>query len=198
MRDAFIVREGLLEDLEGAKALMVRTFEEDFGYGLRPEIHEDVIDLEGYYLQNPRQALFVAVGTSGDVVGTAAVRQGGTRTPPHPAWLAAKYDPERTCELQRVYVAKEQRRSGIGRHLVEAVRRWVNAEGGYDTVCLHSNVGRPGADTFWWSVATVVHEARPTEFNTVHFELPLDRPVPGAHLQVLRGKETAYAVRSVL
>jgi GNAT superfamily N-acetyltransferase len=173
----FTVREATLADLEAAKALMLRTFEEDFGYGLRPEIHEDVVDLEGFYLQHPRQALFVAVVASGDVVGTAAVRQGGTRTPPHPAWLAAKYDPERTCELQRVYVAKEHRRRGVGRQLVEAARCWVAAEGGYDRICLHSNVGRQGADTFWWSVATVVHDARPTEFNTVHFELPLERPV---------------------
>jgi hypothetical protein len=64
---------------------------------------------------------------------------------------------------------------------VEAARRWVVAEGTYDTICLHSNVGNVGADTFWWSVATPVLDERPTAFNTVHFELPLDRPVTWVH-----------------
>ncbi len=176
----FLVRQATPDDIEQARALMVRIFNEDYGYGFQPEIHADVANLTGFYLHHPRQRLFVAaVSPGGDVVGTAAVRQGGTLAPPHPAWLAAKYDPHRTCELQRVYVAPEHRRSGVGRLLVEAARRWVVAEGGYDTVCLHSNVGRVGSDTFWWSIATEVHDARPTQFNTVHFELPLDHPVPG-------------------
>lgn len=178
--NGFVVREATTDDIEGARALIIRIFNEDYGYGFRPEIHADVADLNGFYLDHPRQRLFVAVASpGGDVVGTAAVRQGGTLAPPHPAWLAARYDPERTCELQRVSVAPEYRRRGVGRLLVEAVRRWVAAEGGYDAICLHSNVGRVGSDTFWWSIATEVHDARPTQFNTVHFELPLDRPVPG-------------------
>jgi GNAT superfamily N-acetyltransferase len=181
MRDEFLVREVLTEDLEGARRLMVETFEQDFGYGLRPEIHRDVLDLRLAYLETPRQCLFVAVSSPGGaVVGTAAIRRGGTVSPPHPAWLAAKYDPETTCELMRVYVQRDWRRRGVGRALVEAARRWVAAERGYTTVCLHSNVGRTGADTFWYGIATEVFDARPTPFNTVHFELPLDRPIPGA------------------
>lgn len=178
--NGFVVREATQDDIEQTRALMVRIFNEDYGYGFQPDVHRDVAELESYYLNHPRQRLFVAVvSPGGDVVGTAAVRQGGTLAPPHPAWLAAKYDPGRTCELQRVYAAPEFRRRGVGRLLVEAARRWVISEGGYDTVCLHSNVGRVGSDTFWWSIATEVHDARPTQFNTVHFELPLDRPVPG-------------------
>jgi hypothetical protein len=43
-------------------------------------------------------------------------------------------------------------------------------------------VGRPGPDTFWWPITENIFDARPTEYNTVHFELALDKPVPESTL----------------
>ena len=74
----YAVRAARSADLAAIRALMIRTFEEDFGYGYTPEFHVDVDDLQGVCLDNPRHALWVAAADrSGEIVGTAGVRSGG-------------------------------------------------------------------------------------------------------------------------
>ena len=95
MPTTFTIRPATPDDVAPARALMIRTFEEDFGYGYRPEFHADVDDLQGTYLDNPRHALLVAVATeAGAIVGTAGVRSGGLKPEFNPPWLVARYDPE--------------------------------------------------------------------------------------------------------
>jgi GNAT superfamily N-acetyltransferase len=175
------VRLATIEDLDGARRVMLDTFYYDLGYGYRPEWHRDVIDLEQTYLRRPRHALFVAVH-DGQVVGTTAVRAQGPRTPPHPAWLAERYPDDTTAQLFRVYVRREHRRNGLARALVDLARDFVAATPGYERIYLHSDTRSDGAEPFWKSVAHVIHDERDGDlggFQTVHYEIPLraDRSV---------------------
>jgi GNAT superfamily N-acetyltransferase len=165
----YTVREARLSDLDGARALMLRVLDEDLGYGFVPALHADIADLKGTYLNTARHVLLVAVASStGAVIGTAGVRAGGPKTEYVPPWLAARYDPTTTAQIVRVFIAPEYRRLGVARRLVEAARRWVQAEGGYTTICLHTDL------PFWRSLADEVYDARGRdEWETVHFEVPL-------------------------
>ena len=170
----FLVREATPSDLVEARAMILRVLEEDLGYGYVSEWHWDLDDMQTVYLDNPRQALFVAVDNgSNQIVGTTAVRTGGPKSPPHPQRLAERYDYSRTAQLMRVYIVAEQRRRGIARALVEAAKNFVMAEGGYDVIYLHTNAGIPGAEVFWRSAATTeVYDARGEDtWNTIHFEI---------------------------
>jgi GNAT superfamily N-acetyltransferase len=172
----FTARAAGPADLDAARALMVRTFEEDFGYG--PETGLE--DLHGAYLDDPRALLLVAVDdTTEELMATAAVKPWNRRHPTHPDWLHARYAIPTVAELARVYTAREHSRRGAARKLVELARQWVVAEGFYTILMLHTNVEIPGAEAFWRSVAVEVFDARPSPHNTVHFEIPLNRPVPG-------------------
>ncbi len=125
-RPGFSVRAAGTGDLAAARALMLRTFEEDFGYGYTPEFHADVDDLRGVYLEHPRHALFVAVADdTGQLLGTAGIRSGGLKPAFNPPWLVARYDPERTAQLVRVYTLREYRGRGVARALVERYGRFV-------------------------------------------------------------------------
>jgi len=173
-KKGFLVRELTPGDIVEARAVIVRVLEEDLGYGYVPEWHWDLDDMQTVYLANPRQALFVAVdNASSQIVGTTAVRTGGPKSPPHPLWLAERYDSSRTAQLMRVYVVAEQRRRGIARALVEAAKNFVKAEGGYDVIYLHTSAGIPGAEAFWRSAATTeVYDARGEDtWNAIHFEI---------------------------
>ena len=171
-RPAYSVRAAGPGDLAAARALMIRTFEEDFGYGYTPEFHADVDDLRGVYLEHPRHALFVAVADdTGQLLGTAGIRSGGLKPAFNPPWLVARYDPERTAQLVRVYTLREWRGCGVARALVERAVRFAAEERGYTVVALHADPRSPGAERFWRSLpTTLIHDDRDGPSGSLHFE----------------------------
>ena len=93
-----------------------------------------------------------------EMLGTTAIRPRGPKSPPHPAWLAGKYDSDATAQLFRVYVAREHRRRGAARALVQFAAAWVAREPGYEVIYLHTNPDVPGAEAFWRSMpVTEIH-----------------------------------------
>lgn len=177
----YTLRQATPEDCPSARSLMLATFEQDFGYGYVAAWHQDTDDLQGFYLDNPHHALFVAVDEqSGKVVATTGVRKGGPRAGSHPDWLVARYDPERTAEIVRVYVDLGHRRKGLAQALVELARQWVCQEEGYKVLYLHTNGDMAGSVAFWRAAPTIEIFAdtegsvvQGHKFHTVHFEIPL-------------------------
>jgi len=190
-------------DLAAARAVVLAVAERDLGYGYTPAWHWDLGRLRETYVDNDRQAMLVAValpdrdgdGAVGDgepdhagtVVATTAVRIGGPVSPPHARWLAARYaDRATVAQLLRVATLPAHRRHGLARRLVAAGQEFVRQDGGYRTICLHTNAKVPGAEAFWRSLPVVeVHDARrdpedsDPRFETIHFELPLDADLIG-------------------
>lgn len=157
-------------ELAETRALMIGVIERDYGYGYDPRWHHDLDDLHGYYLDRPRHTLFVAVDdATGAIVGAVGVRTFAITAPPHPEAVVARYDRERSAELVRVFVHQDYRRRGLARSLIEAARRWVADEGGYDVICFHSEFAIP----FWRALgSTEVFVQRPGSGDgATYFEL---------------------------
>jgi GNAT superfamily N-acetyltransferase len=172
---AFAVRAATSADLPAARALMLRTFEEDFGYGYNPAFHPDVDDLQGVYLDNPRHTLLVAVANDdGAVVGTGGVRSGGLKPQFNQPWIVERYDPERTAQLVRVYTAREGRGHGIARALVAELVQFVARTPSYDVLALHTDPRSPGAERFWRSMpTTLILDDRDGPSESLHFEMTM-------------------------
>ena len=170
----YVVREAVPTDAEGARSVMLDTFYNVFGHGYRPRWHGDVIDMHSAYFDDPRQALFVAV-LDDEVVGTAAVRADGPKSPPHAPWLAERYPSGSTAQIFRVYVRPEHRRHGLARELVDLACDFVARPPGYQTIYLHTNADVEGAEPFWRSIAKEIHDGRtdPAHSPAVHFEIPI-------------------------
>ena len=169
------LRRARLDDVEGARTLMLDTFYREMGTGYVPAFHVDVIDLERTYLRTPGQALYVAE-LAGEVVATGGVRAGGPKSPPNPPWLAEHYARGATAQLVRTYVRPSHRRHGLARALVDLCCEFATGSG-YDTAYLHTNPEIDGAEPFWRSLAKEVHDERSDGEPVVHFEiaLPLSR-----------------------
>jgi GNAT superfamily N-acetyltransferase len=171
------------EDLAGARAVVLFTADRDLGYGYRPEWHWDLDRMIETYVDNPRQAMFVATETTGAVVATAAIRVGGPNVPPHPEELGRRYaDRQAVAQLLRVATLPEHRRARLARRLVAACQEFVRADGGFRVIYLHTNTRVPAAEPFWRSLPVVeIRDDRDQEhdprFATVHFELPLDAAI---------------------
>jgi len=164
------------EDFGAAREHILRVSRDDIGFLYRPEWHWDVDDIQGVYVDNPRHALFVAVDdASGELIGTTSVVNVGPKSPPHPLWLADRYNAPDVGQLLRVYIAREHRRRGVARALVDAARRFVADEGGYRTIYLHTNAAVPGAEAFWRAMPTTeIYDGRGNRdgySEALHFEL---------------------------
>jgi GNAT superfamily N-acetyltransferase len=172
---SFTVRPATSDDIDAVRALMIRTFEEDFGYGYKPEFHTDVDDMQGVYLDNPRHTLLLAVDdTTGALLGTGGVRSGGLKPQFNQPWIVARYDPERTAQLVRVYTAREQRGRGVARAIVAELLRWVARQGSYAVVALHTDPRSPGAERFWRSLpTTLILDDRDGPSGSLHFEMAI-------------------------
>ncbi|MET9449020.1 GNAT family N-acetyltransferase [Streptomyces cinerochromogenes] len=174
----FSVKPATVADLDQARSVMLDTVYRDFGTGYVPRWHADIVDPAGAYLAPARHTLLVAVDADGQVIGTGALDARGPRHPPNPRWLAERYPSGETAQLRRVYVRPGHRRRGIARELVGRLLDFAAADGGYRSVYLHTDPAVPGAEPFWRSLGTVVHDERRDAGGgqgIVHFELPLTR-----------------------
>ncbi|GAB4586479.1 GNAT family N-acetyltransferase [Nocardia sp. IFM 10818] len=173
--DDYEIREARPEDLRGARSVMLDTFYQVFGYGYLPELHDDVIDLAGVYLDQPTQRLWVAE-QAGKIVATSAIRARGPRHPPHPHWLVNRYPDATTGQFFRVYVRPEHQRRGLASRLVRRGIEFVRDTPGLTRLYLHTDARTPGALEFWQTFGVIVHDGRDpaATFQTVHLEIPLD------------------------
>nr|WP_242432585.1 GNAT family N-acetyltransferase [Streptomyces sp. Root1310] len=166
---------------------MLDTVYRDFGTGYVPRWHGDIIDPVAAYLVPARHTLLVALdGGGGGVVATAALDSRGPAHPPNPRHVADRYPCGTTAQLRRVYVRREHRRRGLARRLVAELLAFAAADGGYEAVYLHTDPAVEGAEGFWRSLGTVVHDEREGVTGgqgVVHFDVPLDVPL-AVHLPV--------------
>ncbi|MFD9430231.1 GNAT family N-acetyltransferase [Streptomyces sp. NPDC060002] len=176
MRD-YCIRPAGPQDLDGARAVMLDTVYRDFGTGYVPRWHGDIIDPDAAYLVPARHTLLVALdGADGEVVATAALDSRGPAHPPNPRHVAERYPCGTTAQLRRVYVRREHRRRGLARRLVAELLAFAAADGGYRSVYLHTDPAVEGAEGFWRSLGTVVHDEREEVTGSqgiVHFDVPL-------------------------
>ncbi|MGW0947424.1 GNAT family N-acetyltransferase [Streptomyces sp. NPDC002623] len=176
MRD-YCIRPAGPEDLDGARAVMLDTVYRDFGTGYVPRWHGDIIDPVAAYLVPARHTLLVVLDAEGQVVATGALDSRGPLHPPNPRHVAERYPSGESAQLRRVYVRSEHRRRGLARRLVAELLAFAAADGGYRAVYLHTDPSVEGAEGFWRSLGTVVHDERADPGGSqgiVHFDVPLD------------------------
>jgi hypothetical protein len=71
IRSGISIREIEPADFARVRAHILRVTRQDLGLEYRPEWHWDIDNLQSVYVDNPRQALFVAVDdAAGEIIGT--------------------------------------------------------------------------------------------------------------------------------
>lgn len=171
------------EELHQARETVLHAMTFDLGYGYQPEWHWDLDHAVEMYLDNPRQAMFIAVAPDGHVASTSAIRVGGPRAP-HPQWLIDRYaDRANVSQIIRVATHPDHRRQGLARRLVALCQQFAREDGGFRTIYGHTNLRVEAAGGFWRSFPIIeTLDASDSEtderFLTLHFELPLDADIP--------------------
>ncbi|WP_415853564.1 GNAT family N-acetyltransferase [Sinomonas sp. G460-2] len=172
VRGGYTVSDMAPEDVQEARAVMLRSVAEDFGCDYDPAIHADIDDLLGWYSGPDGQFMLVVKDdASGRVVATGGIRGGALKEGLSPEHLVERYRDGRTGQIVRVYVLREERRRGIARAVVEAILDRAQAEGRYDRIVFHTFLHSPGAVAFWTSMgASLIEDDTDGISNAMFYE----------------------------
>jgi GNAT superfamily N-acetyltransferase len=147
------------QDVEQARAVMLRSVVEDFQSDYDPAVHADIDDLVGWY-STPEGPFMLVVkdDESGCVIATGGIRGGALKEGLSPQHLVERYRDGCTGQIVRVYVLREERRRGIARAITQAILERAHAEGHYDRIAFHTFLHSPGAVAFWTSMGAALIE----------------------------------------
>lgn len=172
-RAGYAISDMAREDVEEARAVMLRSVVEDFRSDYDPVVHADIDDLLGWYSSPGGPFMLVARDhSSGRVIATGGIRGGALTEGMSPKHLVERYRGGRTGQIVRVYVLREERRRGIARAIAEAILARARAEGHYDRIVFHTFLHSPGAVAFWTSMgATLVEDDTDGISSAMYYEI---------------------------
>lgn len=164
----FKIKELLAEHIYSyqVKKFLFNMIRDEFGYGYIPEYHQDIVDLEAYYLTPQRNNFFLAIHPeTKKVMGTMGIRSYDKDYPQ----LKNRYHPETTASLWRVFVDRPWRRNGVASTLVHMAEEFCR-ENHYEKVYLHTHKNVPGSLDFWLKNGYQILEDTGNGLKTVHME----------------------------
>ena len=142
---------------------------EEYGYGFIPDYHQDIVDMETYYLEPGNNNFFMALHhKTGELIGTIGIRAYDKNFP----LFKNIYTPETTASIWRVFVDKPWRRNGVASALVRCGEKFCQ-EKGYMKIYLHTHKNVPGALDFWLSNGYRIVEDSENKLKTVHMDKKL-------------------------
>lgn len=140
--------------------------QEEYGYGYIPEYHQDIKNLEIYYIKPGKNNFFLATHhKSKKLIGTIGIRAYDKDF----LKFRGVYTPEKTASIGRLYVDKSWRRNGVASMLVSISEDFCRKKG-YKNVYLHTHKILPGSLDFWLFNGYRIVEDTGNHLKTVHME----------------------------
>lgn len=130
-----------------------------------PEYHQDIKNLEKYYLKPVNNTFILALDSEKDkLVGTCAIRaydrdfkiKGKT------------YNENDTASIYRLFVDPKYRHNGIATKMMKKIEEFC--KNNYKEIYLHTQKDSYGGLPFWLSQDYIIVEESNDEFGTIHME----------------------------
>lgn len=163
-----------LESQKNVKKFLLNMIKEEYGYGFIPEFHQDIKNIDTYYINPEGNNFFLALnGETGRLIGTIGIRAYDKDFP----LFENVYNPKTTASIWRVFVDKRWRRNGVASTLVRRAEEFCRIIG-YEKIYLHTHKTVEGSLDFW--ISNGYHIVLDTEnsLKTVHMEKDLYNTAP--------------------
>ena len=173
------------EEISEVQEFLFMMIKKEFGYDYVPEWHQDVMNMDEYYISPRRNNFFVAYSETGEIIATIGIRAYDKDFPE----FRHLYSKDTTSSIWRLFVDRRCRRCGLASKMFSIAENFAN-EVGYDDIYLHTHKSLPGALEFWTKMGFVVALDANDELETVH----MDKKIQGLDISP-SANDFSYAVK---
>lgn len=154
-----------LEEIKEVQKFLFAMIKKEFGYDYVPEWHQDVMNLDEYYINPERNAFFVAYSENGEIIGTIGIRAYDKDFPQ----FRHLYSYDTTSSIWRLFVDRRYRRCGLASKMFDVAENFAK-ESKYNNIYLHTHKNLDGALKFWTKMGFVITLDAEDELETVHMD----------------------------
>ena len=163
-----VVIKELINDskqIEDVQNFLFKMIKLEFGYNYVPEWHQDIVNMDEYYINPKRNNFFVAYTETGEIIATIGIRAYDKDFPE----FRHLYSKNTTSSIWRLFVDRRCRRCGLASKMFSIAENFAN-QAGYDDIYLHTHKNLDGALEFWTKMGFVVALDANDELETVHMD----------------------------
>ena len=153
------------EEISAVQDFLFSMIKSEFGYDYVPEWHQDVVNMDEYYISPERNNFYVAYTETGEIIGTIGIRAYDKDFPE----FRHLYSNETTSSIWRLFVDRRCRRCGLASKMFSIAESFANRVD-YDDIYLHTHKNLDGALEFWTKMGFVVVLDAGDELETVHMD----------------------------
>jgi len=151
------------------KGFLFNQIEDVFDYGYVADYHQDIIDIDSYYIIPDKNNFYVAIDhETNRIIGSIGIRAYDRDF----ILFEDVYNPESTASIWRVFVDRPWRRNGVASTLVKLGEDFCR-EKNYEKIYLHTQKTAEGSVDFWISKGYKIIDDTENNLKTVHMEKKL-------------------------
>ena len=153
------------EQIVDVQKFLFKMIKKEYGYDYVPEWHQDIVNLDEYYILPERNNFFVAYLETGEIIATIGIRAYDKDFPE----FRHLYSNVTTSSIWRLFVDERCRRCGLASRMFSIAENFAN-EVKFENIYLHTHKTLPGALEFWKKMGFVVALDSNDELETVHMD----------------------------
>lgn len=153
------------EMISNVQKYLFSQIKKEFGYGYIPKWHQDIVNMEEYYINPERNNFFVAYNENCEIIATIGIRSYDKDFPQ----FRGQFSRDTTSSIWRLFVRQEYRRCGLASKMFSVAENFANACA-YEEIYLHTHKTLPGAIEFWTKMGFITILDANDDLKTVHMD----------------------------
>lgn len=173
------------KEITQVQEFLFKMIKKEMGLDYVPDWHQDIINMEEYYINPKRNNFYVAYAENGQIIATIGIRSYDKDFPA----FRQLYSKDTTASIWRLFVDERFRRCGLASKMFCVAENFANTLD-YNEIYLHTHKNLKGALQFWKKMGFVVSLDANDELQTVH----MDKQIQGLEINS-QSNDFEYAVK---
>lgn len=156
---------------ENIRKFLFSQIKKEYGYGYVPHYHQDIIDLDKFYIKSKNSNMFFVVDNDiNEIIATIAVRSYDKNFEE----FQGIYTKKSTASIWRLFVDNKYRRKGLATKLFKIVEEFCYMQN-YNEIYLHTHKNLVSGFSFWKKMGFKITLDTNNDLQTVHMIKKLNK-----------------------